>query len=260
LNYFAYNTTTGSGLVYNWDFGDGGNSTLQSPSHLYSSAGTYTVTLTVSNNGGCLGSASHTITASASAATCLSLFNIAFDTTSTDPYAYTVYNLSYGSNLTYSWLFGDGASSTLQNPTHVYSGGGPYQLCLVVDNGNGCVQTYCDSLMYVDSLSRSNNLSIHVVDGTPSVATGIQEQTFSTSVKVSPNPFSENTTFVIQSAKTNEKYSFELVDVLGKKVKVVNGITNKQFEISRDGLQNGIYFYKIYSAESVVGIGKLVIK
>lgn len=80
------------------------------------------------------------------------------------------------------------------------------------------------------------------------------------SVIVYPNPFSDNTTFVIKSDKLNELYSFELTDVLGKKVKSKTGISEKQFEISRDGLENGIYFYKIYTAESVIGIGKVVIK
>ena len=36
----------------NWDFGDGTNSTEQSPIHVYSAAGTYTVNLTVSNGNG----------------------------------------------------------------------------------------------------------------------------------------------------------------------------------------------------------------
>ena len=79
-------------------------------------------------------------------------------------------------------------------------------------------------------------------------------------VKVYPNPFSESTTFVIQSDKLNETYSFEMTDVLGKTVRSVNGITEKQFGISRAGLQNGIYFYKIYSASGLTGMGKVVIK
>ncbi|OFY83496.1 MAG: hypothetical protein A3F72_19560 [Bacteroidetes bacterium RIFCSPLOWO2_12_FULL_35_15] len=78
-------------------------------------------------------------------------------------------------------------------------------------------------------------------------------------ISVYPNPFSDNTTFVIQSEKATEKYSFELFDVLGKKLKSINDISTKQFTISRNGLENGIYFYKIYSVESVVGIGKLIV-
>lgn len=90
---------------------------------------------------------------------------------------------------------------------------------------------------------------------------GIEEQSSTNkAVKVYPNPFSDNTTFVIESENINEQYSFEMTNVLGKKIKSISGITKKEFQISRNGLENGIYFYKIYSSESVIGIGKLVIK
>ncbi|MBA3704517.1 MAG: T9SS type A sorting domain-containing protein [Bacteroidetes bacterium] len=79
-------------------------------------------------------------------------------------------------------------------------------------------------------------------------------------VKVFPNPFSDNTTFIIQSDKSNEIFSFELLDVLGKQVRSTKEITGKEFHFSRNGLPNGIYFYKFYTAESTVDIGKLIIK
>ena len=79
-------------------------------------------------------------------------------------------------------------------------------------------------------------------------------------VSVYPNPFNANAIFVIKSEKTNETYSFEMFDVLGKTVKSVHGITTKQFQISRDNIEAGIYFYKIYSAERIIGNGKVVIK
>lgn len=58
----------------------------------------------------------------------------------------------------------------------------------------------------------------------------------------------------------NEVYSFEMVDVLGKTVKSLNGISKKQFQISGNGLETGMYFYKVYSAEGIIGNGKVVIK
>lgn len=79
-------------------------------------------------------------------------------------------------------------------------------------------------------------------------------------VKIYPNPFSDATTFIIHSDKTNETYTFELFDVLGKKVMEQMNITGKQFSINRSGLENGMYFYKIYTAESVVGVGKVIVK
>ncbi|MGZ4116495.1 MAG: DUF7619 domain-containing protein [Bacteroidia bacterium] len=102
----------------------------------------------------------------------------------------------------------------------------------------------------------TNTTTNRIVDFTM----GIETATTNNAVKVYPNPFTDNTTFVIESDKLNETYSFELADVLGKKVRSMSGISEKQFQVSRSGLQNGIYFYKIYSSESIVGIGKLIIK
>jgi uncharacterized repeat protein (TIGR01451 family) len=94
------------------------------------------------------------------------------------------------------------------------------------------------------------------------VTTGIDlvTQSSNAAIKVYPNPFSDQTTFIIQSEKLNEIYSFEMLDMLGRNVKAVKNISEKQFSISRNDLQNGMYFYRITSAEGVVGSGKLIIK
>jgi uncharacterized repeat protein (TIGR01451 family) len=101
------------------------------------------------------------------------------------------------------------------------------------------------------------NTTMNMFTSTASVS---ELETSTAVVGVYPNPFSDNTTFVIQSEKMNEMYSFEMLDVLGKVVKSVNGISSKQFQVSRNGLETGIYFYKIYSAERVIGMGKVVIR
>lgn len=89
---------------------------------------------------------------------------------------------------------------------------------------------------------------------------GIDEQTNANGrVNVYPNPFTDNTTFVIQSDNLNETYTFEMTDILGKTVKEMN-VSQKQFTISRNDLKNGIYFYKIFNKDGVVGIGKVIIK
>jgi hypothetical protein len=102
----------------------------------------------------------------------------------------------------------------------------------------------------------TNTVSNEIVD----LTTGIETTSTNNVVKVYPNPFSDNTTFEIQSDKLNEIYSFEMTDVLGKSVVMMNGISLKKFTVSRNDLQTGIYFYKIYSSERLIGIGKLIIK
>jgi uncharacterized repeat protein (TIGR01451 family) len=88
---------------------------------------------------------------------------------------------------------------------------------------------------------------------------GIQETIINGSVSVYPNPFSDQTTFVITSEKPNETYSFEMTDVLGKKVKQIR-TNEKQFSVSRDDLKNGMYFYSITNSDGVVAKGKVIIK
>lgn len=90
---------------------------------------------------------------------------------------------------------------------------------------------------------------------------GIKEiANLSHAVEVYPNPFSDNTTFFIRSDNSNETYSFEMYDILGKNVLSRKEISTKEFQISSNGLQKGVYFYKIKSIENIVGIGKLIIQ
>jgi len=58
------NTSTGSPNSWAWDFGDGDSSLNQNPTHTFSSAGTYTVSLTVSKEGMESSTTSHNITVS----------------------------------------------------------------------------------------------------------------------------------------------------------------------------------------------------
>ncbi|MDQ3049228.1 MAG: T9SS type A sorting domain-containing protein, partial [Bacteroidota bacterium] len=88
----------------------------------------------------------------------------------------------------------------------------------------------------------------------------IEEGISNGAVKVYPNPFTDQTTFVIDATGSAETFSFEMMDVMGKKVIEMTGISSGSFSVSRSGMQNGIYFYKIFSAERVVGIGKVIIK
>lgn len=60
----------------------------------------------------------------------------------------------------YSWDFGDGNSSADAYPTHLYTGPGPYQLCLTITSGS-CTSTFCDSV----SVDEAGILNGMIVDG-----------------------------------------------------------------------------------------------
>ena len=246
-----FNPNSNSGATYSWDFGDGSalGSGL-SPSHTYSSAGNYVVTLSI-NSGGCgTGTLQHSIVISGTANSCQALFNIAKDTLSGNANAYTVTNLSYGSNLTYTWNFGDTTSSTLAHPTHSYLGAGPYQLCLTVNNGAGCTQTYCDSLFAVGSLhAHLDPIAITVVNRPAQGTTvGINESSINTTIDIAPNPFPSQTTISFSEEQTNT--TIKITDILGKEIKALN-FSGTQCTIEKGTMQAGIYFVQITSFDKL---------
>ncbi len=120
---------------YNWNFGDGQNSNLQNPSHLYAAAGSYTVTLTVTDNANATNSVQHGVTVSQAnqsptAAFTSSCTNLTcnFTNQSSDP---------DGTIASSSWTFGDGQTSTASNPSHIYGAAGSYTVTLTVTDDRG---------------------------------------------------------------------------------------------------------------------------
>lgn len=124
-----------------WDFGDGGSSTQANPSHTYSSAGVYTVTLTVSGPDGTDSLARpNLINVAAASPSTLALpptanFS-AQPLAGSAPLTVTFTNRS-SSAADYLWDFGDGNTSTESNPTHTFKTPGSYQVRLSVTGPGG---------------------------------------------------------------------------------------------------------------------------
>jgi PKD repeat protein len=124
-----------------WDFGDGGSSTDRSPSHQFAEAGSYHVTLTVTDNDGATGAASNQVTPTAPpanvpphaefAVSCEQL-TCRFTDQSADP---------DGTITSRVWDFGDGATSTERSPSHTYAAGGQYNVTLRVTDDHGAQDT-----------------------------------------------------------------------------------------------------------------------
>jgi PKD repeat protein len=118
---------------YRWTFGDSSSSTSQNPSHTYSSASTYTATLTVTDSASATASKSVTITVSAVTSP-LTANASASPTSGQTPLTVNFTGSASGgvSPYTYRWTFGDGGSSTAQNPSHTYSTAGTHTATLTV--------------------------------------------------------------------------------------------------------------------------------
>jgi PKD repeat protein len=125
-------TNQSSGVIetISWDFGDGATSDEANPIHTYAVGGNYTVTLTVGNAGG-----SNTIQ---QVVFVIEPPTAAFmSAVGADPMTYQFFNQSTGSVGSLLWDFGDGATSTEQNPTHTYAAPGDYTVTLTATATDG---------------------------------------------------------------------------------------------------------------------------
>ncbi len=127
--------STGPGLTYLWDFGDGNTSTTDNPVHSYIADGNYKVKLTITDQYGCIDSIVKP--AYVTIITPIADFNMSDTLSTCPPLVVNFTNTSTISN-TISWDFGDGTSSQLANPSHFYSYPGVYNVILRVTGPGGC--------------------------------------------------------------------------------------------------------------------------
>lgn len=132
---FTDTSTGGTHASSLWNFGDGTTSTSQNPSHTYTVIGVYSPSLLWTNTAGASGYVSHNLSITQIAAPTAS-FNRT-PVSGQAPVLVSMTDTSTGAPTSWYWTFGDGTSSTLQNPTHTYSTGGTYTITLVATNAGG---------------------------------------------------------------------------------------------------------------------------
>jgi PKD repeat protein len=166
--------SVGDPIEWDWDFGDGSpHSTDQNPPHVYTKAGTHTVTLTIFNG---------SIYNSKTVPDYITVNMVADFTSQNDvgPADLTVsfFDTSLGEPTSWDWDFGDGSPhSTDQNPTHVYTDAGIHTVTLTATRGSfndtstGTVTVYTLANFQADPRTGYNSLSVQFVDlskGSPS--------------------------------------------------------------------------------------------
>ena len=130
-------------LSYNWSFGDGNFSTSQNPLFIYDIPGTYNVVLNVTNASGYnITTKTNYITVDSSTTPVIASFSATQWSSSAYPVTVTFTDTSTGSPNTWLWDFGDGSTSTLQNPSHEYTNVGLYTVKLT---SSSTITGYSDS-------------------------------------------------------------------------------------------------------------------
>lgn len=133
-------TTAWTPLQFLWDLGDGTSSTDSLPTHTYVDPGTYTVSLTVYTNSGCVDTAMVTYVDLMSAfAPPTAAFTVTPPTVNVfDPLVLVTDNSIDASSWTY---YVDGTTYTTPDFAHSFSDGGVYTVTQIVESGLNCLDT-----------------------------------------------------------------------------------------------------------------------
>lgn len=201
-----------AGSIYSWS--NGANTQIVNVTQ----TGTYSVMVSIGNGCGTTDQVNVTIYQSPTAN---------FTYTNPQPAVYNFNSLSSTGSLpfTYSWNFGDGTTSNLQNPQHIYANAGSYQVTLVITHAN------CGSSTYQTEVTS---------------ATGIEDGTLGGDVSIYPNP--NNGIFTVTSNNLQaDEFSIAVTDIQGRNVyynvlKNVNGFSQ---EINLESLAKGVYIVKL---------------
>ena len=122
---------------WQWSFGDGSTSSQQHPSHTYSTAGTYTVTLGITDSTGATDTETKTGLITVGTTPSLRAQFTSASRMGSDRTVVKFIDQSSGNITGWSWSFGDGSTSTEKNPTHTYTVPGTYTVSLTVTGTGG---------------------------------------------------------------------------------------------------------------------------
>jgi gliding motility-associated-like protein len=168
--------SSGSITDWSWDFGtsaSGDTSNLQNPGFTYPVAGTYTVTLTITSNNGCTTTLTQPVTINANPTANFSANTVCIGS----PTQFTDLSIAGSGNLTvWGWDYGDGSPfGAGQNPTHTYTNDSTYNVTLVVQNSNGCLDT-----ILLTAVTAPQPVVVFTADtfqGCPPLCVNFQDQT-----------------------------------------------------------------------------------
>ncbi len=130
-------TTIASGnLTYNWTFGDGNVSVQTAPSHTYLAEGGYFVRLIATSDAGCIDSITKGVTAQPNPR---ASFTFTSPCDGNPSQFNSISSIASGGINAYTWSFGDGNSSGIEDPVHQFMNFGSYSVKLVVVSDKGCM-------------------------------------------------------------------------------------------------------------------------
>ena len=150
--------SVGSPNRWFWTFGDGSSSTKRSPVKTYTRAGYYLITLAVRDTlSGCSDFTSELIQVGST--DCFANFEYSINP---DTRAVSFLNTSNGNPGFFYWLFGDGASSSDENPVHTYTASGIYGIGLAINGNGGLCNSLTSKIIQIGDVNCNADFQVYV--------------------------------------------------------------------------------------------------
>jgi gliding motility-associated-like protein len=130
--------------IYRWEFGDGTTSTIRNPQKTYTLPGTYNVKMYVETAQGCKDSVNKQITIFPAP---VPNYNLDQACRAVPIQVINNTTISSGTITSYNWTFGNGQTSTLEDPVISYQNSGSYPVILTVTSDRGCTATLRDTIL-----------------------------------------------------------------------------------------------------------------
>ncbi len=178
---------------------------------------------------------------------CFAHYTTAYDSTQNN-FTLTVDSVTSFLATSYHWNFGDGTTSILTNPTHIYTRDSLYNVCMKIYTASGDSCEYCH-LIGKDSLGnivRTMGFTLNVQNNTTLNIPHLEKET---DITISPNPFTSQTT--ISFNETQKNTTIKIMDVVGKEIKTVL-FSGKSLILEKGEMQSGVYFVQITTSAGSV--------
>jgi PKD repeat protein len=239
--FYSYSSGITPNTTYSWSFGDGTFGSGQSLLHFYSSVGTYPVTLTIvstDTSSGIICTDTMTlqaiITHTGNSCTANAAFQMVPDSSAL--LTWTAFPIYTQSTASAAWHWGDGSSTVGFNPSHTYSAPGVYNICLIVTDTCGAMDTACT----VSNIFKGTNSAvIYTVNVVPNLTPLSVKKVVKTDLTFNLYPNPNNGEFTISS---KSEIQFSVMNELGQIIKTDATNAANNFSTKVSGLNTGVYF------------------
>ncbi|MBL0330958.1 MAG: T9SS type A sorting domain-containing protein [Bacteroidetes bacterium] len=173
---------------------------------------------------------------------CYSHFTTTYDST-LNTFNLTIAPLTTAFATGYHWDFGDGSTSTLPAPTHIYTVDSLYNVCLKIYTAAGDSCEYCH-IIGIDSLGNiirnTPGFTLSVINPITASLNNIENEN---TIAIYPNPAADNIT--INFTSTSKNVSIKIYDARGRLVKSIANVKSGETNFNISELESGLYLINV---------------